>query len=135
MTLTLGQIWRSAWAAAGANTSRIQLVATAYNWKAFQYLSETFKKSFSQLSAIAVSGTYGSLLSYRGPVGCPYDFVSSTFAQEEKNWNISREQIVRLVRGSVIAADVTYNKFYNQAAAKGLRFIAVEGGAQCRAGS
>ncbi len=92
------------------------------------YVFDSFKNSFSQLAAIALSGTYGSLLSYRGPAGCPYDFASSSFPQEEKNWNISREQIVRLVRGSVIAADLTYNKYFNQAAAKGLRFMAIAGG-------
>jgi hypothetical protein len=133
VTLTLAQIWRSTWATMGANTSRIQMVATAWGWQAIPYVFDGFKSSLSQLSGIAVSGTYGSLNSYRGPVGCPFEFNSQSFPQEEKNWNITREQIVRLVRGSVIGADMTYNKYYNQAAAKGLRLMAIAGGPDLQA--
>jgi hypothetical protein len=59
-------------------------------------------------------------------VPCYYEFNGGRFPQD--NRAITKDQLLALLRGAVIAADQAHNRWYGQVLGKGLRLLAVAGG-------
>jgi hypothetical protein len=51
------------------------------------------------------------------------------FSVLQTNSNITQDRVAELARSAVLHGDLTYTKFFNQAKAKGIRFLAYAGGA------
>jgi hypothetical protein len=88
----------------------------------------TFGANASEVDAIAVSGSYGSVRSWNSHRPCFYEFNSASFAQSPGNANISLDTVLGLARSSVLHADVMYNKWAETVRAMGKRFLGVKGG-------
>ena len=88
----------------------------------------TFAANASEVDAIAIGGSYGSVRSWNSNRPCYYEFNAANFAQNPANANITLDTVLGLARSSVIHADVLHNKWAETVRAMGKRLLAVKGG-------